>query len=66
MDITAIENCETYDTIENKCSKGFELQNAKTNKNTTLSNSEFEMMREFFNKIFKIDPSERLTLGEVK
>lgn len=52
--------------IENKCSKGFELQNAKTNKNTTLSNSEFEMMREFFNKIFKIDPSERLTLGEVK
>jgi len=48
--------------INSKCSKGFNIKKMKLKHNPTISKETFEMLVDIFNKIFRIDPAERLSI----
>lgn len=48
--------------INSKCAKGFNIKKMKLKHNPSISKENVDILAEIFNKIFKIDPSERISV----
>ena len=52
--------------ISSKCAKGFNIKKMKLKHNPSVSKETYNILAEIFNRIFKIDPSERLSVEDLK
>jgi serine/threonine protein kinase len=48
--------------ISSKCSKGFNIKKMKLRPNPSVNKETFDMLAEIFNKIFRINPEERISV----
>lgn len=52
--------------INSKCSKGFNLKKMKIKQNISISKEKFEILADCFNKIFTIDPNDRIDINQLR
>jgi serine/threonine protein kinase len=48
--------------INSKCVKGFNLKKMKLRHNPSVNKEAFELLTDLFNKVFKINPNERISV----
>ena len=52
--------------INSKCNKGFNLKKTKVKHNASISKQVFDSLAEIFNRIFTIDPNERISVDDLR